>query len=167
MHSSGTLVMANIIPPAFFMWTITSESNSAITFFLLTRPEVHLNPWQTTPVSYWSSFYRTYTVHLRLPFTEKQSLIVNGTPRNGVSISRVCSSFSPDWMSWSTLRASSNANSNRLSTTQLIIGLMDLILLMKALTTSSLVNYGVEFKKDLCTISALVTCYLLSSDFES
>lgn len=75
-----------------------------------------------------------------LPFTEKQSLMVNGTPRNGVSRSRVSVSFSPDLTNLSTFLASSSARSNRLSTTQLIIGLTALILLMNVLITSSLVT---------------------------
>ena len=73
------------------------------------------------------------------PLTEKQSLMVKGTPKKGVSISIVAASLVPLWIFSSTALASAIAFSKQLSTTALMVGLTSPMRSINARTTSSLV----------------------------
>ena len=103
-----------------------------------------------------------------VPSTAKQSLMVNGTPRKGVSDSNWDSLLFLDWISLSISFASLRANLNRLSTTQLRIRLMQFILSINAWTTSSLVTYTRRAKRIVYILGIKFKewAYFLSSDFD-
>lgn len=90
----------------------------------------------------WTKLSHTHLAPLNfslweLPATQKESLMVKGTPNKGNLSWSSVSSYSPDWISLSTFLASSMARSKRSSTSAVIWLLTSSIRPINARTTSS------------------------------